>query len=159
MVLAVLLGLTAGDLLYGATFVVGPNGNDENPGTAERPFQTLAQSQVAVRPLLEKMQSDVVVHVAPGDYRLEQPLKFTEADSGRNGFRVVYRSDAGPGKARLLGSKILQGWQPYRDGIWKIDLPPKTAFHTLYENGKAPTKHGFRTTSIIRIFRRRGATW
>jgi len=89
------------------------------------------------------MRGDVIVDLAPGDYRLDKTLAFTEADSGRNGFRVIYRSAAGPGKARLLGSIPLQGWQPWRDGIWKIELPPKTLFHTLYENGQRAMKARF----------------
>lgn len=89
------------------------------------------------------MRGDVVVNLAPGEYRLDQTLEFTEADSGRNGFRVIYRSAAGPGQARLLGSKVLTGWKPHRDGIWKIELPPKTVFHTLYENGQRVQKARF----------------
>ena len=144
------IGSTINDLnafvlpqLKETSFYVSPTGNDNAAGTKDAPFRTIARAQAAVRPLLEEMNSDVVVHVATGDYRLERPLKFTATDSGRNGFRVIYRSEAGPGKARFLASKILKGWQPYRDGIWKIDLPPKTVFHTLYENGQRAHKARF----------------
>ena len=95
------------------------------------------------------MCGDVVVRVAPGDYRLDRALTFTDADSGRNGFRVVYRSEAGPGRARLLGSRPLVGWRPYRGGIWQIDLPTNAVFHTLYENGHRVHKARFPNREVV----------
>ncbi len=122
---------------------VSPSGDDRAEGTQQSPFRTLHRARDAVRSLARDMQSDIVVNVAPGEYRLDRTLEFTEADSGRNGFRVVYRSAAGPGKARLLGSRPLTGWVPHRDGIWKIGLPSNTVFHTLYENGRRVLKARF----------------
>lgn len=124
-------------------FYVSPTGNDAAVGTQAAPFRTIARAQEAVRAVAAGMQRDLVVHLAAGEYRLQQPLAFTAADSGRHGFRVVYRSDAGPGQTRLLGSQVLQGWQPYRDGIWQIAVPPGTVFHTLYENGRRAHKARF----------------
>jgi len=143
--------LAAGWLLAVATFVsagpveryVAPDGADTNPGTVDQPFRTVYRAQEAVRRAVERMDGDIVVNIAPGEYRLDRPLEFTEADSGRNGFRVVYRSDGGPGKARLLGSVPLKGWTEHRDGIWKIDLPDGALFHTLYENGRRVHKARF----------------
>ncbi|NLX95007.1 MAG: hypothetical protein GXY83_02405 [Rhodopirellula sp.] len=143
--------LVTGWLLTAASFVVAapvelhvaPSGADTNPGTAERPFLTLYRAQQAVRASVKQMDADVVVSLAPGDYRLDRTLEFTAADSGQNGFRVVYRSAAGPGKARLLGSVPLKGWQEHRDGIWKIDLPEGLILHTLYENGRRVHKARF----------------
>ena len=143
--------LVAVGLLAVASFVsaapvelyVAPHGADTNPGTVEEPFQTLYRAQEAVRQLVPMMAGDIVVNLGPGEYRLDRTLEFTEADSGRNGFRVVYRSTAGPGKARLLGSVPLKGWTEYRDGIWKIELPEGTLFHTLYESGRRVHKARF----------------
>ncbi|NQT13965.1 MAG: right-handed parallel beta-helix repeat-containing protein, partial [Planctomycetes bacterium] len=117
-------------------FHVSPTGDDDAPGTPEAPFQTLYRAQEAVREAAPGMGDVVVVNLAPGEYRLNRTLEFTEVDSGRNGHRVVYRSAGGLGQARLLGSVALIGWKEYRDGIWKIDLPEGMTFHTLYENGR-----------------------
>lgn len=122
---------------------VSPKGDDRAAGTEQAPFRTLYRAQEAARALTGSMRGDIVVHLTPGEYRLGRPLEFTEVDSGRNGFRVVYRSTAGPGQARLVGSVPLKGWQPDRDGIWKIPLPPKTLFHTLYEQGRRLHKARF----------------
>ena len=122
---------------------VSPNGDDGAAGTREAPFRTLWRAQTAARELGQNMTADVSVNLAAGEYRLNRPLQFTPADSGTNGFRVIYRSAEGPGKARLLGSVPLKGWTLWHDGIWKIDLPPKTVFHTLYENGQRVHKARF----------------
>ena len=122
---------------------VSPTGDDAAAGTQAAPFRSVPRAQEAARALAKDMRADVVVHLAPGVYRIERVLAFTEADSGRNGCRVIYRSAAGPGQARLLGSKVLTGWQSCSNGIWKVDLPPKTLFHTLYENGQRVHKARF----------------
>ena len=124
-------------------FYVSPTGDDAAPGTADAPFQSVFRAQAAVREAAPNMDRDIVVSLAPGVYRLDRTLEFTEADSGRNGFRVVYRSAGGLGKARLLGSAPLVGWKEHQDGIWKIDLPDGMAFHTLYEAGRRAWKARF----------------
>ncbi len=127
----------------GRNFHVNPDGNDDSPGTQEAPFETLYRAQAAVREAAPGMNGDIVVNLAAGEYRLDRTLEFTEADSGRNGHRVIYRSAGGLGRARLFGSVPLVGWKEHRDGIWKIDLPEGTAFHTLYENGRRAWKARF----------------
>ena len=144
-----LLMLSGGCLIPEQLIYVSPSGDDGADGSRRVPFRTLARAQEAVRKLTPAMRGDIVVRVAEGDYRLERPLTFTEADSGRNGFRVVYRSEAGPGRARFIGSRPLTGWRPYRDGIWQVDLPTNTLFHTLYENGRRVHKARFPNLNVV----------
>ena len=113
---------------------VSPDGADTNPGTAERPFLTLHHVRERVRAAVKTMDGDIIVKLAPGEYRLDRTLELTEADSGRNGSRVIYRCAGGVGKARILGSMPLVGWQKHRNGIWKISIPEGMRLHTLYEN-------------------------
>ena len=124
-------------------FHVSPAGSDDAPGTRTAPFRTTHRAQSAVRAAVADMKEDIVVNLAPREYRIAQTLVLTEADSGHNGHRVVYRSAGGLGQARLLGSVPLVGWQPHRDGIWKVALPEGMTFHTLYENGKRAWKARF----------------
>jgi len=128
---------------FPAEYFVAPHGDDANPGTEEHPFRTLTKAQRAVRGVGGSAPGDIVVNLAAGCYRLSEPLLFTEADSGRRGAKVIYRSKEGPGKARLLGSMPLAGWREHRDGIWKIGLPQGMRFHTLYENGRRAWKARF----------------
>ena len=138
MLLAVSLSAGAESHVY-----VSPTGNDDAPGTQDAAFQTLYRAQAAARQAAASMGGDIVVNLAPGDYRLDRTLEFTESDSGRNGHRVIYRSTGGLGQARLLGSVPLVGWTEHRDGIWKINLPEKAAFNTLYEGGRRAWKARF----------------
>lgn len=122
---------------------VSPSGDDSAGGTVKAPFKTVFRAQQAAREAAGSAGGDVVVSLAPGVYRLDKTLELTEADSGQNGNHVIYRSAGGLGKARLLGSMPLRGWQQHRDGIWKVQLPEKMFFHTLYENGKRAHKARF----------------
>ncbi|OGV63753.1 MAG: hypothetical protein A2283_09385 [Lentisphaerae bacterium RIFOXYA12_FULL_48_11] len=130
-------------LIAGHDLYVSPAGSDQAVGTRQAPFRTLYKAQEAARTLAKDMRGDVVVSLAPGEYRLNRTLEFTEADSGRNGFHVIYRSAGGPGKARVLGSTVLKGWQEHCDGIWKVNLPANIIFHTLYEDGRRVNKARF----------------
>src|SRR4051794_3037016 len=63
--------------------IVAPSGNDRDAGSADHPVATLAKAQEMVR--ARSGEADVVVELAAGVHRLSEPLRFTAADSGRNG--------------------------------------------------------------------------
>jgi hypothetical protein len=117
------------------TFYVALDGDDAARGTRAGPFRTIARAQQAVRALAPKMFGDLVVYIEPGDYLLDEPLVFTEADSGRNGYKIVYRAAGGPDSARLLGGYRITDWTPYAGSIMTAQLPRGEPFYTLYENG------------------------
>ena len=127
----------------GREFHVSPTGSDDAAGAATAPFRTLSRAQEAAREAVKTAADDIVVSIAAGVYRLEAPLEFDARDSGRNGHRVAYRSASGPGKARLVGSKPLSGWQKQSGKIWKLSLPAAMVFHTMYENGRRVHKARF----------------
>ncbi|MEV8637315.1 right-handed parallel beta-helix repeat-containing protein [Streptosporangium sp. NPDC051023] len=96
---------------------VAPFGDDSSPGTAERPFATLDRARLAAQDL----SGDVVVQVRAGTYALTEPLRFAEADAGRDGGRVVYRAH-GYGTAEreevvISGGREITGWRE-QDGVW-----------------------------------------
>lgn len=52
-----------------ADFYVSPQGSDQNPGTGENPFATLAAARDAVRRRIANgMQENITVHLAAGRY-------------------------------------------------------------------------------------------
>ena len=79
---------------------VAPNGNDANPGTVDRPIQTLARAKALVQPLLPMMPSDLVVYLRGGTYPVTSTLTFGTADSGQNGHYVKYL--AYPGERPII---------------------------------------------------------
>ncbi len=131
----IMLTLSIALTCYAKDFYVSPAGSDTHPGTAEKPFQTLQRAQQAVRAVNASMNENITVHIAAGDYILDEPVTFTDQDSGSNGCKVVYRSSGGPGQARLLGGRRLTGWEKVDSKVWKIHLPENQTCHTLYENG------------------------
>jgi hypothetical protein len=84
------LGLLA--TLARADFYVSLNGTDAAAGTLHDPFRSFERAQKAVRGVVNTTDDDVRVYVAPGTYYLDQPLLFTDLDSGHNGHKVIWEA-------------------------------------------------------------------
>lgn len=120
-------------------FFVSPKGSDSNPGSADRPFRTLQWAKRAVREARGAIQADIDVNIAAGDYVLDEPLEFSEADSAGQGYRIVWRSADGIGRARVWGSVPAEKWTRHEGNIWKTQVGDRE-FHTLYDNGRRARK-------------------
>lgn len=86
----VTLGILA--TLARADFYVSLSGSDSAAGTLHAPFKTFERAQKAVRGVVGAMEKDVKVLIAPGTYYLDEPLLFTDLDSGCNGHRVIWEA-------------------------------------------------------------------
>src|SRR6187549_3783309 len=69
---------------------VSPGGDDAADGSASRPFKTLVRAKRAASSA--NTSADVVVELADGMYRLDEPLHFRAADGGQAGTRVVWKA-------------------------------------------------------------------
>ena len=116
--------ITAGAVCAGATdeIVVSPDGNDAARGTAQEPVATPFQAQRLARQSLAQGHAVTVIFKA-GTYRLDRPLVFTPEDSGTDQSPVVWQ--AAPDQAvTFSGGQLLKlRWEPYRDGIFKAQVP------------------------------------
>jgi fibronectin type III domain protein/parallel beta helix pectate lyase-like protein/glycosyl hydrolase family 141 len=139
-VLAVVAALVAAPGIAGAheggsDVYVSPNGSDSAPGTVFRPVRTLQRAQELVRSRDRNLTADLTVHLAPGVFRLSQPLTLTAADSGSNGHRVIWQgSDA----TELSGGRRVAGWHsvPGRPGLFAAPAPAGLDnTRQLYVNG------------------------
>ena len=111
VVLVCLIALAVSGVAQAATttFYVSPTGSDRNPGTKARPFRTLDRARDAARRVRRPLHGDVVVRLRGGTYRLTHPLTLRAADSGGNGYDVVY--EAAPGAHPLIsGGRRITGW-------------------------------------------------
>jgi hypothetical protein len=122
-------------------FFVSPSGHDDGPGTRQRPWRTIgyARDDIRSRGLNRDMHCDIAVNLRAGTYRVASTIGFTDADSGSNGYQVIYRSYDGPGQAQLLGSRRITGWQHFQGGIDRAYVGTGPAFSTLYANGQRAT--------------------
>ena len=95
------------------------------------------------------MNSDLVVELADGMYRLTAPLVFTAADSGTNGHTITWQAATGAHPV-LSGGKSITGWavSDSSKNIWKASAPGTFATRQLYVDGKIATRA--RSSSISR---------
>jgi hypothetical protein len=124
-----------------ASLFMSPQGSDFwNDGTHYHPLRTLSVAREAVRRLKARgMTGDIVVSLAAGDYFLNDTLFFTEADSGTDGFDVLYKNADAIGSARLIGGMRLSKWSLYSHisshAIYQTVIPPSLSITTLFEDG------------------------
>ncbi|WP_179136206.1 discoidin domain-containing protein [Paenibacillus sp. 32352] len=116
-------------------FYVSPLGSDTNPGTEAAPFATLTKAREAVQAITASATDDIHVYLRGGTYSLYEPFTLTEADSGKNGHKVIY--EAYPGEKPVLdgGVRVKGEWEHYRQGIYRTQLPTVNDARELYVNG------------------------
>ncbi len=126
-------------LLSAASWHVDPAGNDADPGTPEKPFQTIVRARDAVR--TDRAAGNPgpwTVHLSEGVFELCEPLHFDTRDSGTEDQPVLYLGKGD--KTVLSGGLILNGWRKESDEIWVVDLPRSgdepLYFEHLWVNGR-----------------------
>jgi hypothetical protein len=96
----------------------------------------LDQARLAVREYLAShdQRGDIVVELQAGTYELPAPVRFDAADSGENGFNVIYR--AAPGTAVILsGGRAVTGWEREATGLYRAPVGRDVDFRQLWING------------------------
>jgi len=120
-------------------FHVAPDGRDDAPGTAERPFATVARAGDAVREKIAAgLTADLTVLIRGGTYFLDEPLVFTPDDSGTEQHAVTYAA-WGDETPILSGGRPITGWQKGDADLWQVTLPDvqrgKWHFRDLFVDG------------------------
>lgn len=134
--LALTLSLFAADLAAAPDLYVSPDGGDDAPGTRERPLAGLSGARDRVRAMIEDgLDSDVVVRLRGGVYRLSEPVTFGPRDSGTAEYSITYA--AAPGEEVVVsGGSPVTGWRRGEDGVWIARVKKGRHFHQLYVNGR-----------------------
>ncbi len=145
---AVLIAMCAGvglPVCQAATFYVATSGNDSwsgkiaAPKDGDGPFLTLQRARDAVRELKKTKglpKGGVVVELLGGVYELAAPLALSGEDSGEVGSPIVYQSRQGE-EVRLLGGRVVTGWQPVADPAVLAKLDPSARGKVLQADLKA----------------------
>lgn len=114
-------------------FYVSPYGNDSSNGTKEEPFKTIEAARDAVRKCVDEMTGDIVVHIMPGDYKIDKTIEFDERDGGNNGFNVIYKGESVLDPPVINAGTKIDGWVKSDEHIWKAAAPIECT-RTLYVN-------------------------
>ena len=121
-------------------FYVSPDGEDNGPGNAQKPFATLARAQHAVRrKIAAGLKANVTVLIGGGTYFLDSPLVFGPEDSGTDEYAITYAAwgDRAP---ILSGGRRVTGWEKSSGNLWGVSLPPVEAggwhFRQLFVDGR-----------------------
>ena len=124
-----------------ADFHLAPDGNDANPGTAERPVATLERARDLIRELKRRgpLGAAVTVRLRGGTYPLAREVRFGPEDAGTAQFPITYLG-VGPGAAVLDGGRRITGWRRHDDKLWVTTLPEVAAgrwrFRQLFVDGQ-----------------------
>ena len=104
---------------------VAPQGNDANPGTAEKPLASPRAARDAVRALRKRDPAAGTTEVvfAAGTYYLREPMVLEAQDGGTREVPVVYRAAAGAAPVLSGGVLLAPKWEPFRNGIFKTAVP------------------------------------
>jgi hypothetical protein len=122
----------------GSSYYVSTSGDDGNGGSSMADAWLTwdhARTEVAAAIAITQT-SDVTVYVGGGRYEIDSTLTFTQADSGLNGYDVIWQAyeDEEP---VLSGGDLIGSWTYYQDGIWKASTTG--SFRQLWVNGQRAT--------------------
>lgn len=132
-----LIGSTTVQAAVQASYYVDyDNGSDNNAGTnVSFPLKTLAAAKAKVDANNNNMTGDIIVYLRGGTHYLDNLVEFKAADSGNNGFKVIYRNYANELPVLSAGTPITN-WSNEGGGIWSASVPAGFTFRQLYVNGQ-----------------------
>ena len=131
---------------------LSPDGDDTASGEAGASFKTLSRVKEEIAKINDNMSGDIVVNIAPGEYKIEETEIFTEEHGGKNGYNVIFRGSSESEESVFTGGTEVTGWEQYEENpyIWKASLEDVGAIRNLYVNGlmaqKARSKYQYRPT-------------
>nr|WP_229806086.1 lectin [Microbispora rosea] len=121
------------------TLYVSPSGTGTTCSSAQP--CSLPGAQAAVRERNGSMSGDIIVQLADGVYRLSAPLRLTAADSGGNGYQVVWQA-APSARPVISGARAVTGWtlaDPAKN-IWQANVGAGIDTRQLYVDGALATR-------------------
>lgn len=100
-------------------------------------FSSITAARDSVRDVIaEGMKEDITVHLAAGNYFIEEPILLDERDSGRDGHVVIYKGAPDLG-TKIYGGRRITNWQKLNDCEYAAEVVDLQQHFTLYENEQA----------------------
>jgi hypothetical protein len=140
-------GAYAPETSAAVTLYLAPNGNDGWSGRAavpnveqtDGPVATLERARDAIRAMKSVdglPDGGVIVELAGGIYERSTAFELKHEDSGEEDAVIVYRAAPGT-EVRLVGGKIVAGWQPVVDAAVLDRLEPSARGKVLQADLKS----------------------
>jgi len=107
-----LIVLLLGFSVSAKEYHVAKTGNNNNPGTAEKPFLTIQAAGNMAQP-----GDEIIVHAGIYRERISPPRGGTSNDK-----RIVYRAAEGQ-SVEIKGSEIIKNWERFKGDVWKVTIP------------------------------------
>ncbi len=116
-------------------FHVSPSSITSGKGTLESPFNSIELAKQKVAKVNKKMKDDIVVYLHGGTYSITAPIRFSEKDSGCNGYTITYKAfeDETP---IISGGVKVTGWEYVGENIYKASFDSDDKLRTLFMNGE-----------------------
>ena len=114
---------------------ISPAGADDNPGTREKPFATLAKARDAARAVPAGQPR--TVRLLGGTHYLSDTLVLEAGkDSGGKDAPLVFEAVAGQTPVISGGVKLQVAWRPYKGEILQATVPAGFATDQLFVNSQ-----------------------
>ena len=110
-----------------ADFYVSPSGNDGAEGSERAPFATPLKARDAAR----QAKKPVTIHLRGGVYYMAETLVLGPGDSN-----VAWCVVEGETPVLSGGVKLNLKWEPYKDGIYKAQVPEELKTEEIFVNGE-----------------------
>ena len=112
--------ITSASNAQAAEFFVSTDGNDNHPGTTEKPFATLERARDAIRISGKAGKESCTVWLKEGIYRRTKPFSLGSQDSGTSENQVVYRG-VKDGAVRLTNATVInpQAFKPVTSSLYR----------------------------------------
>lgn len=113
---------------------VSTKGTGSSAGTLEDPFGSIQQAAAYISGNDLSKNSDVVVYVMDGLYRVGEPIVFDESNSGMNGHKITYKAYKNANPVISGGIKVTK-WMSAGSNIYKAKVKRNTKLRSFYVNG------------------------
>ena len=165
--LLIILLISFQELAFSQKIYVSPTGTDTNPGTIDKPFNTLTAARDKARELRKSMKLNEPLEIiaAGGEYFMIQPLFLTTDDSGTPASPLVFKAETGK-KAVFRGGIPVSGFEKVNNKLWRAFIPQvawyDSYFEQLYVNGrravraKSPNDGFFRVKNVTETVLEKG---
>ena len=141
--------------LYSKDIFVSPKGNNQNPGTKEKPIQSLLMAKQMAYDLIKSGQHEkVIIWLNGGIHTITEPLVFDPLESSLPNPSLVFKSLKGT-KPVISGGLKLSNWSKRQDGYWTCKLsdiaPGLQNVRELFVNGKRASRARFPNNDFLRV--------